>query len=221
MPRQSAGKPRMRGAGLASDAWRNVARRIACLRRRRIGSGFPRPRLARRGQGALQDLAGRLVPVYQDPDPDRYLANLSALQMVAGNYAAADESRRSLRDLRRRPAGGGREIIFDIYARARALESQSRISFTEAFAKAYRDVVSHLSDLDAYAANEWFRARPRSTKTHSRSCWISNALPTASDNPTAFDLFWAYLYYDAYRSFTVAIGPLTVEDDARRYEVTR
>ena len=37
----------------------------------------------------MRDLAGRLVPVYQEPDPDRYLANLSALQMVGGNYTAA------------------------------------------------------------------------------------------------------------------------------------
>src|SRR5258706_12895116 len=50
---------------------------------------------------AMRDLAARLVPVYQDPDPYRYLANLSALQMVAANYLGAYEKRRSLRDRRR------------------------------------------------------------------------------------------------------------------------
>jgi hypothetical protein len=45
----------------------------------------------------MQDLAERLLPVYQEPDQDRYLANLSALQMAAGDYVAADATRESLR----------------------------------------------------------------------------------------------------------------------------
>jgi hypothetical protein len=45
----------------------------------------------------MRDLAERVLPVYQEDNPERYLANLSALQLVAGNYAAAYESRQSLR----------------------------------------------------------------------------------------------------------------------------
>src|ERR1700691_2724623 len=56
----------------------------------------------------MRDLAARLVPVYQDADPDRYLATLSALQMVAGNYAAAYVSRQSLLDRRRPSETAGR-----------------------------------------------------------------------------------------------------------------
>src|SRR5271169_2659151 len=48
----------------------------------------------------MRDLAERLLPVYQESDSDRYLANLSALQMVAGDYAAADVSRQALRNRR-------------------------------------------------------------------------------------------------------------------------
>src|SRR6202034_860785 len=66
---------------------------------------FRAPASADDAKAALQDLAGRLVQFYQNADPDRYLANLSALQMVAGNYDAADESRRSLREHRRRAGG--------------------------------------------------------------------------------------------------------------------
>ena len=51
---------------------------------------------------AMIDLAQRLIPVYQETDPDRYLANLSALQMAAGDYAAAYSSRETLRDRRRK-----------------------------------------------------------------------------------------------------------------------
>src|SRR5260370_34322327 len=96
---------------------------------------------------AMRDLAARLVPVYQDPDPDRYLASLSALQLVAGNYSAAYESRQTLRDRRRRLDAGrpvGRDVIFDMYARAKATEAESRVPFGQAFTQAYEDVVPRL-----------------------------------------------------------------------------
>src|SRR5882724_9506095 len=94
---------------------------------------------------AMRDLAARLVPVYQDPDPDRYLANLSVLQMVAGNYSAAYETRQTLRDRRRRLNAGrpvGRDVILDMYARAKAMEAQTGgVTFAEGFTQAYQDVV--------------------------------------------------------------------------------
>ena len=51
---------------------------------------------------SIRDLASRLLPVYQDSDAERYLANLSALQMAVGDYTAADISRQSLRERRRK-----------------------------------------------------------------------------------------------------------------------
>src|SRR6185312_15537311 len=50
----------------------------------------------------MRDLAGRILPVYQESDTDRYLTNLSALQLVAGNYQAAWDARKSLRERRRK-----------------------------------------------------------------------------------------------------------------------
>jgi len=46
----------------------------------------------------MRDLAERILPVYQEDNPERYLANLSTLQLAAGNYTAAHASRQSLRD---------------------------------------------------------------------------------------------------------------------------
>src|SRR3546814_18703808 len=42
----------------------------------------------------MRDLAERVLPVYQDNDSDRYLANLSALQWADSNYKARSEERR-------------------------------------------------------------------------------------------------------------------------------
>src|SRR5690348_1947040 len=70
----------------------------------------------------MRDLAERILPVYQEENPERYLANLSALQLVAGNYTAAYASRQSLRDRRRNADAGrvGRGLILDMYTHARA-----------------------------------------------------------------------------------------------------
>ena len=84
----------------------------------------------------MRDLAERLLPVYQESDPDRYLANLSVLQLTAGDYSAAVESRGSLRERRRR-ADSGRPVVrgrvLDLYARAMAIETDSHVPFSEAF----------------------------------------------------------------------------------------
>src|SRR6202163_2476087 len=64
--------------------------------------------------GIMRDVASRLIPVYQESDPERYLANLSALQMVLGDSTSADVSGQALRDRRRRADAGrrvGRAII--------------------------------------------------------------------------------------------------------------
>src|SRR6266705_979274 len=110
----------------------------------------------------MRDLAARLVPVYQEPDAERYLANLSVLQMAALDYTAADGSRLSLRDRRRTAEAGlpvGRGIIYDIYARARAMEADNRASFADNFAISFRDMVSRLDAHDAYTVIGWLETQ--------------------------------------------------------------
>jgi putative CocE/NonD family hydrolase len=171
---------------------------------------------------ALRDLAGRLVPVYQDADPDRYLANLSALQMVAGNFQAADESRQSLRQRRQRSNSArpvSQDIIFDIYAHARALQLQNRLKFADAFAKSYREVADRLSDRDAYAVNAWLRASPLFYKDNFQKLLDQQRASDSIGQAAAFDLFWAYLYFDVFRTFAPGVDALIAEDEVRRYEV--
>src|SRR6202012_3323092 len=87
----------------------------------------------------MRDLAERMLPVYQEDNPERYLANLSALQLAAGNYTAAYESRQSLRDRRRSTDAGrrvDRSVILDMYAHAGEIEATDRMPFPQAFTKA-------------------------------------------------------------------------------------
>ncbi len=170
----------------------------------------------------MRDLAERLLPVYQEPDSDRYLANLSALQMVAGDYAAADVSRQQLRERRRSSDAGrpvGRAAIYDMYAYAKTIEVENRVAFPQAFTRAFDEVVPRLNDHDAYVVTRWLEVAPGVFR---------EALQTSLDQQRAKDhigqsdavaLIWAYLAFSAYRSFAPLVDALVAEDDDRRYAI--
>jgi putative CocE/NonD family hydrolase len=171
---------------------------------------------------AMIDLAQRLIPVYQETDPDRYLANLSALQMAAGDYAAAYSSRETLRDRRRKADQGrpvGRSMIYDIYAHARAMEAEDRIAFPEAFAKSFREDVSKLDDQDAYAVTRWFGIALPVFREALQKSFDRQRVKDRIDESEAVALIWAYVAFDAYRTFGPVADSLVAEDDQRRYSV--
>jgi len=169
----------------------------------------------------FRDLAERLLPVYQDTDPDRYLANLSALQLVAGGYSAADVSRQALRI--RRPARVGqpvgRSVVYDIYAYAKAIEAENRVSFSGAFTRAFGEVVPRLNDTDAYAVTRWLETSPQVFQAALQRALDQQRAKDSIDQSDAVKLIWAYLSFDAYRSFDPLVDVLVAADDDRRYTV--
>ncbi|HWX36330.1 MAG TPA: CocE/NonD family hydrolase [Steroidobacteraceae bacterium] len=168
----------------------------------------------------MRDLAERILPVYEEADPDRYLANLSALQLVTGNYAAADVSRQALRDRRRRVDAGkpaGRAAIFDIYAYAKALEAEDRVPFADGFTRSFREVAARLNDHDAYAVTRLLEISPAVHREELQKSFDQQRTTDRISQSDAVDLIWKYLSFDAYRSFGSLIGPLVAEDDSRRY----
>ena len=166
----------------------------------------------------MRDLAERVLPVYQESDPERYLKNLSALQLVAGDYAAADATRQSLRE-RRRSAGRplGEATLYDLYVHARAMAAGDRVSFAQAFTQSFRDSIARLNDQDAYAVTAW-RGFPlpglRETVQNSFNQWRPESSIPLSE---AVELIWRYFSFEAHRSFGPLIGALDAEDDQRRY----
>ena len=170
---------------------------------------------------AMRDLAERMLPVYEDPDPERYLANLSALQLVAGSDEAANDTRKTLRDRRTDTDVGprdGQAVLFDLYARARAEEAHGGVSFAQAFAQAFRDTVPQLSDRDAYAVTDW-RVTPTAFQQAMQD-GLDHLRPKRSITPNeAIDLIWGYLLLDAYRRLDPLLDTLAREDDGRRYEI--
>ncbi|HEX3397561.1 MAG TPA: CocE/NonD family hydrolase [Steroidobacteraceae bacterium] len=169
---------------------------------------------------AISDLASRLIPVYQDPDPERYLANLSALQMAAGDYAAADISRQSLRERRRKSDFGhpvSRALVFDVYAHAKALEIENKVTFADAFTNSYRDTIRRLDDRESFEVARWLGTSPLNYRDALQKAFDQYRSQDRLDESEAIDLIWKYVAFDAYRNFGSLVVLLNAEDDHRRF----
>jgi uncharacterized protein len=175
------------------------------------------------GAGAImRDLAARLIPVYHDADPERYLANLSALQIAVGDYTAADISLQSLRERREQMDSGhpvGQAVVFDIYAHARAQEAEYRLTFAQAFASSFRESIRRLNDHDAHAVAHWAAVSPAVYQEPLQRSLDQQRARDSIDQADAVDLIRKYVAFEAYRSFGTLVVMLNAEDDHRRYTV--
>jgi putative CocE/NonD family hydrolase len=170
----------------------------------------------------MKDLADRMLPVYEEPDHQRYLATLSALQLVDGNYQAAMATRQELRGLRKGADPTyplDRSVAYDIYARARNIQAHDKRAFDQAFIQSYRDLVPPLNDKDAYAIISQLEIPPAVYQNALQKLMMRYRDKKAVDLSEAVELIWAYISYEAYRGIGPLIGKLAAEDDARRYIV--
>ena len=169
---------------------------------------------------AMRDLATRVLPVYQEKDSERYLNNLSALQLVSGDPASAYASRQSLRDRRRSKDAGRpvtRAVLYDMYIRARARELNDKIPFPQAFTESYRDVVPKLSDRDAFEVSGWLATPVTTIQEGLQKSFDQSRAKGKLTLPGALELIWTYLTLDAYRNFAAVVAPLDADDESRRY----
>jgi putative CocE/NonD family hydrolase len=168
----------------------------------------------------MRDLAERILPVYQENDVERYLANLSALQLTSGDYAAAYATQQSLRERRQNAYPdrlGGQEVVSDIYVRARAIEAQDRVSFSQAFTQSFEDVLLLLNNPDAYALFKRLRTPLSVLQADLQKAFDEQRGKGKISLPDAVALIRTYLTFDAYRNFGPLIAALDTEDDHRRY----
>jgi uncharacterized protein len=170
----------------------------------------------------MKDLAERVLPVYEEPDHQRYLATLSALQLAAGDFQSAVNTRHELRDIRKGadptyPAE--QSVAYDIYASARNIQVRDKVGFDSAFNQAYRDMVPSLSDHDAYAVITQLETPPVVMQNALQKSFAQLRSRDAVDLPTALQLIWEYVGYQGSHGIGPLIGALAQEDDERRYIV--
>ena len=140
--------------------------------------------------------------------------------MAVGDYAAADISRQSLRDRRRKSDFGhpvSRALVFDIYAHAKALEVENKVTFADAFTNSYRETMRHLEDHDALAVARWLGTAPSVYRDALQRAFDQYRATDSIDESDAIELIWKYVAFDAHRSFGALVVLLNAEDDHRRY----
>jgi putative CocE/NonD family hydrolase len=169
---------------------------------------------------AMHDLAERVLPAYEEDDPDRYLSTLSALQMAVGDAAAADTTRRTLRERLEAEQGiqrTGAALVNDVYVEARAAEATEGVPFTGAYSAAFQSTFGGLEDLAAYEVEDWFTA-PVEPLREVLQEELDQLRGTSSVTlEEALELLRAWFAFDAYRSFSGLVRPLLADDTARRY----
>jgi uncharacterized protein len=171
---------------------------------------------------AMRDLASRIIPVYRSDSREQFLANMSALQLVAGSFEPAYSARLDLRALRggdvRRPSADP-ALVYDLFAHTKSLQAQYRLPFAQAFDLAFWETIPIFDNLDAYRVESWLQA-PVSTYAAALQASFDRvrAQPRISQRE-AVGLIWQYLAFDAYRSFgPIAPGLISLDQD-RRYVI--
>ncbi len=176
---------------------------------------------------AMRSLAIRALPVYANPDRAQFLTNLSALQMVAGEYSAAYTTRRMLGDERRREKTARQvdeSLIYTLYAHARSLgaaKGKGHVPFDQAFVKLFGALLAPLDDRDAYTVTEWFETPLSVFRGNFQSDLDRLRDKKRISLAEAVDLTWSFLSFEAFKSFGSLVGPLAAQDEARRYVITR
>jgi putative CocE/NonD family hydrolase len=168
----------------------------------------------------MQDLAGRVLPVYQENDQNLYLKNLSALQIVAGSYAAAMETLQTLRE--RLPGAEaarveGRSILIDVFAQARVAQESTKVPFPQAFTEAYHNTVGRLNDQDAYTVTSWHGPPVSDLRGAVQTAFDQRRSSDAITVSDAVELIRIYFAYQASLLAAPLLGPLDAEDEQRRY----
>ena len=167
----------------------------------------------------MRDLAVRVLPVYSDRNHERYLTNLSALQLVAGDDSAAWATRQQLRrSLHGAPVAQPLEqsVAYDIYAHTEALAA-AHTPFGQAFAQSFNAAIPALDNLTDYAVTSWL-TRSLADFQYALQTDIDQLRSRRTISmDQALQLVWAYLAYQLH----LATGPqadlLIAADDQRRY----
>lgn len=166
---------------------------------------------------ALRDLAERILPVYEDQDPGRYLANLLALQLAVGDDAAAADTQRALRERKR--AAPAATLPLALYAQARAAAARGGISRSRALAQALREALAGLDDRAAYALGQALAAPPSRFQDALQEVLDRVRGRARISEREALDLIQAWLALELHRECAPLAPALLAEDERRRYRV--
>ena len=170
---------------------------------------------------AMTTLAEQTIASYKESDRGRHLDNLFRMQMVAGRYADAIASIKSLRALRSNKVSLSATAANELYAIVAAAKQANNTQLEEAFRQAFRDVFGRLDDRTSALA---IRALGISRFPLDRA--VTGALQAQKGKESiplndALRLIKAYQVQQAFRTLRQLAPLLVAEDDRRRYIIDR
>jgi uncharacterized protein len=170
----------------------------------------------------MRDLASRIIPGYRNDSREQYLADMSALQLVAGNFDEAYSARLDLQQMRggtphRPPADSA--SVYDLYAHAMALQAEYRLPFSQAFDLAFWETIPIFDNLDGYRVESWLEAPPAAYAAALQASFDGLRGRERISERAALALIWQYVAFEAYRSFGPFAPGLISLDQDRRYNI--
>jgi predicted acyl esterase len=172
----------------------------------------------------ITSLARQLAREYANPDRATYLDNLSRIQIVAGDYAAALATAEQLRALRVSnpvPDPPVSSLAYEIYAATKVEQAGGNKSVTEALNHAFAERAARVDDATSAVEMPFaLGALPGGVRIR-----LDAAIARAAESPkmqlaTAIDLIRRYAALQTYTVIAPELDRLLKEDDARRYVIT-
>ena len=173
---------------------------------------------------AVARLASEAAAVYRDSNQLTQLDNMFRLQLLAGHLAEARATLAQLRTAQASrgdttPAGRALNSRFEIYLRARQLESDSAVRFDDAFARAFRERFARMDDRTAALVIRTLGAPPPPAPETPWGPAGKGARDTTVALADAVAWLRAVLNTETFRQVGAVAAPLIREDDSRRYVV--
>jgi hypothetical protein len=169
---------------------------------------------------AMPGLAKQVIANYKDEDREKYLNNLFRLQIIAGDYAAAKDTIKLLRDILRASDPVYANVVYtqhEIFSDAKLRQAARNISFEEAFKQSFRDVFGKLSDKNASLASTSFAYDLTRAQNDLQKLLEPQKEKNGIALNDAVNLIRNYQPYYVYKNILPLTESLLSEDDNRRY----
>ena len=170
---------------------------------------------------AMPALAKQIIASYHDGNREKYLANLYAFQIVAGEYADSIATIKSLRGLQKANGTAYIEALYapyESYSEAK-LKQVAGLAFANGFQESFRDIFGHLPDVAAFRASADFTFNVPLAREDFQAALDPQKDKNSISLEDAIALIQKYEPYLVYREISPLTQALQTEDNSRRYDI--
>lgn len=170
---------------------------------------------------AMPTLAKQVIASYRDENREKYLENLCAFQIVAGEYADSIATLKSLRDLQKANGTAYVEALYvpyESYSEAK-LRQAGGLAFADAFQQSFRNTFGRLGDVAAYRASSAWTFNVPLTRDDFQAALDPQKKRDSISLEDAISLIRKYELYLVYRETSPLAEALQTEETNRRYDI--